>query len=440
MTAVAEVVTPAARGWRGRRGTIAEGVLVAVLALCAVVVLYQQAQRQSFSVDESRWIATSRYFWITFVDRDVFGPAWQPNYLVLTHPPVARYIIGFGLSLQGWSPDELNGRYDTDRSRDFNRRAGNIPSRELIDAARRVVLLFAVGATMLLYPIGRSLAGPGAGAAAVILALVHPLLATLWTRALAESVLAFFCLLVFWLAIRVAALAAGQRSRFAWSIGLGVSVGLATATKLSGALAGVGLVLFVLVRQAARWWTERTWSGIGSWTDAGMAAVLTFVLVNPLLYPNPVMRTVMLFEHRREEMQQQALGTPRLAIPDDLSVRAEVMVRRTFLDWGTFQERFGVPLDALLAVVGLGATLVATWRSIRQRVPLGPSTLLLCWTLAVYGVSTVNFGFDSSHYIAPPATVAVLLQAVALAMLATGAARLLERLRRPVAPHARSPE
>ena len=119
-------------------------------------MLYQQAQRQSFSVDESRWIATSRYFWITFVEGDVLGPAWQPNYLVLTHPPVARYFIGAGLALQGWSPDELNGRYDTDRSRDFNRRAGNIPSRELLNDARNVVLLFAIGATLLLYPIGRS--------------------------------------------------------------------------------------------------------------------------------------------------------------------------------------------------------------------------------------------------------------------------------------------
>ena len=157
MTATVMDTPPAATdGRRISRATVAEAVLVLVLAVATVVVLYQQAQRQSFSVDESRWIATSRYFWITFVEGDVLGPAWQPNYLVLTHPPVARYFIGAGLALQGWSPDELNGRYDTDRSRDFNRRAGNIPSRELLNDARNVVLLFAIGATLLLYPIGRS--------------------------------------------------------------------------------------------------------------------------------------------------------------------------------------------------------------------------------------------------------------------------------------------
>src|SRR5688572_31340030 len=92
-----------ARPVRISRATLAEILLVVALAAATFVVLYQQAQRQQFSVDESRWISTSRYFWITFVERDLLGDAWQPNYLVLTHPPVARYVIGFGLALQGWS-------------------------------------------------------------------------------------------------------------------------------------------------------------------------------------------------------------------------------------------------------------------------------------------------------------------------------------------------
>jgi hypothetical protein len=439
MTARVEEVTAPSRGWRLHRRVIAEGVLVLLLAIASVLFLSGQAARQPFSVDESRWISTSRYFWITFVERDLFGPAWQPNYLVLTHPPVARYLIGVGLALQGWTPDELNGRYDTDRSRDYNRRAGNIPTRELLDDARRVVLVFAVAATLLFYPIGRRLAGPLAGSAAVVLALAHPLLSTLWTRALAESVLAFFSLLAFWLALRVSDLTETRRSRLGWSVALGIAVGLATATKLSGSLLGCGLALFVLARQAARWWTDRSWSGIGAWTDAGLAAVLTFVLVNPLLYPNPAFRTLMLFEHRRDEMEQQALGTPRLAVPDDIFVRAEVTYRRTFLDWGTFEDRLGLPIDGPLTAVGLAVTAAATWQSLRRRQALGPMTLLLCWTLSVYIISTVNLGFDSSHYFAPPATIAVLLQAVAVATLATAAWRLARGRRHVTEGRARPP-
>ena len=436
MTATATLVAAPVERWRLRRGLVTEAALVLMLAIVAVIVLMEQGERQQFSVDESRWISTSRYYWITFVDRDLFGPAWEPNYIVLTHPPVARYVIGLGLSLQGWQPEELNGRYDTDRSRDYNRRAGNIPTEELLYDARRVVLFFAVGATLLLYPIGRALAGPLAGGARVLVVLAHPLLATVWTRALAESVLAFLTLLGFWLAIQVAARSERQRAHFLWSVALGVSVGLATATKLTGALLAFGLVLFVALRQAAHWSIDRTWRGVGSWIDAALTAVLAFVFVNPLLYPHPVLRTLMLFEHRLEEMEYQALGTPRQAVPEDLLVRAEIVYRRTFVEFGIFDSWLGLPLDAPLAALGFGIAAFAVWRALRRRETPGPMALLACWTISVYGISTANLGFDSSHYFAPTALVGVVLQAVALATLLAALWGLVQRRRSLPAPAA----
>jgi hypothetical protein len=422
------LAAPSIQTSRARRALIGETVLVAVLVASTFLVLRQQVLDQRFSVDESRWIATSRYFWITFVERDVLGPDWQPGYIVLTHPPVARYVIGLGLWLQGWSPDELNGRYDTDRSREFNIRAGNIPGPELLAAARRVTLLFGVGAVLLLYPIGRMMAGPIAGAAAVVLALANPLLSTLWTRALAESVLAFFSLLAILLAGLMSRPGGRAQVIFLQAIGLGAAVALATATKLTGSLVALGLALFVVARAATRWSTDGRWSGLAPWIDAGLTAMLTFVLVNPLLYPNPLGRTVMLLEHRREEMLQQGIGTPRLAVADDITTRAGLMFRRTFLDWGTFQDWLGVPLDVPLTVLGLAVTVAVTWRSVRHHLPLGPPTLLLCWSLSTYVVSTANLGFDSSHYFAMPVTIAVLLEAVAVSILVTGAARIVRNM------------
>jgi hypothetical protein len=164
-----------------------EAVLFAALMILAIVLLRQQSLGQRFSIDESRWISTSRYFWTTIVERDVFGPAWQPNYLVLTQPPVHRYLLGFGLWLQGWTPEGLNGRYDSLRDRAFNERAGNVPGPELLAASRRVVFVFALGAVALLYLLGRALGGPAAGALAVVLAVTNPLLSTLWTRAPGSS-------------------------------------------------------------------------------------------------------------------------------------------------------------------------------------------------------------------------------------------------------------
>src|SRR5688500_16815230 len=99
-----------------------ELALVVAVLLAAILVLRGPSVDQGFSIDESRWISTSRYFWVTFIDRNLFGPAWQPNYIVYTHPPVGRYVIGFGLWLQGWQPDQLNGRYDSLESRLYNER------------------------------------------------------------------------------------------------------------------------------------------------------------------------------------------------------------------------------------------------------------------------------------------------------------------------------
>src|SRR5690349_10679230 len=98
---------------------VREAGLLALVLLSAILVLRGPAASQAFSVDESRWISTSRYFWITFVDHDLFGPDWRPNYIVYTHPPVARYLLGFGLWLQGWSPEQLNGRYDSLERREY---------------------------------------------------------------------------------------------------------------------------------------------------------------------------------------------------------------------------------------------------------------------------------------------------------------------------------
>src|SRR3712207_4276265 len=162
-----------------RPAVLRELVPVLLVAGVALAVLRGPMTAQRFTIDESRWISTSRYFWITFVERDLFGDEWRPSYVVLTQPPVARYLIGAGLALQGWSPDQLNGRYDSLRSRERNLEMGNVPGDDLLRAARRVTFAFGVSAAVLLYVVGRLLAGPPAGLVAAGLGLANPLLSTL---------------------------------------------------------------------------------------------------------------------------------------------------------------------------------------------------------------------------------------------------------------------
>jgi 4-amino-4-deoxy-L-arabinose transferase-like glycosyltransferase len=397
-----------------------------VVLVAAIVALRGPSVDQGFTVDESRWIATSRYFWITFVDRDLQGPAWQPNYLVFTHPPVARYLIGFGLWLQGWSPDQLNGRYDSLQGRAFNERAGNVPGADLLGAARRVTFVFAVASVGLVYVVGRMLGGIVAGLAATGLVLVNPLLTTVWTRALAESIVAAFGLLALALALHVLPRVGTRLTRPGLPLVLGAALALAAATKLNGALGAVGLSLFALVQQSLSLVRTRWTVGFRSWVDVVLAAVIVFVAVNPLLYVDPAERIVRLVQHRQDEMRFQRSVFTSQTVPDDLASRIDRVTQRTFDTYASPGGPLPVSPDALLVPAGL---LVVAWRTVQElrARTAGPSLLYLCWLGATFAVITVNLGFDSSHYYAPLVTLNLLCAGVAVAALVDAVSRLIRR-------------
>ena len=390
-----------------------EAVLVALVAVVAAVVLRAPMAAQRFTIDESRWISTSRYFWITFVDWDLFGEAWRPNYVVLTQPPVARYLIGAGLAVQGWRPEQLNGRYDSLRSAEWNRQMGNVPSDELLQAARRVVFVFGVGAVVLLYVVGRMLAGIPAGLVAVGLGLANPLLSTLWTRALAESILAFFTLGALALALRSMPRVGAGEAPPVTPLLSGVSLGLAAATKLSGGIGVVGLVLFGLVQQAFAVAATRRPIGLKQWFDLASAAITAFVVVNPLVYPDPFGRSRALLAHRREEMMQQQAIWPDQSVAPDLGSRVATVARRAFDEFATFRTIDPVAPDVLLVIGGLALLVAGAWREVARRRQPGEQTLFLAWVLATYAIITTNLGFDSSHYYAPLVMLNVILGGIA---------------------------
>ena len=404
-------------GLTRRRVRISEAVLVLLLLSASALALRRPLVEQEFSVDESYRLTASRYFWTTFIDRDLFGPAWQPNYLILTHPPGAQYLIGFGLWLQGWTPDQLNSPYDSRRSRAFNEAAGNVPPPALLAAARRVEFVVALGALLMLYLIGRTLLNRLAGVLAVVLALGNPLLSTHWTRALAEAPLAFWSLLALFLALRSVARLATDKVSIRSCMAAGAALGLAIATKLSGVLGCLGLAYFFVLQQSLVVWRSDPLLKLRHWLVLGLAVACTFVAVNPLLYPNPVGNTALLFDFRSIEMQEQRRIWPDDAVPDSLPVRLELVAKSVFRDYGTVSGA-SPPLELLLFAGGLGVALLTVVRHLKAGQPFGPSALFLCWVLATYVASVVYLGFDSPHYYIPLVQLNVVLEAVALSWAA----------------------
>jgi hypothetical protein len=430
---MADLSLPAARSWAAtlpvqarRRARLTEAVLVLLLLAASTLALHRPLVEQKFSVDESYRISMSRYFWTTFIERDLSGPAWQPNYLILTQPPVTHYLLGFGLWLQGWTPDQLNSPYNSRRGRDFNNLAGNVPHPTLLAAARRVEFVLALGALLLLYLIGRTLLDRPTGVLALALALGNPLLSTHWTRALAEAPLAFWSLLALFLALRSVGRLATHPVSIRSCMATGAALGLAAATKLSGVLGCIGLAYFIGLQQALAVWRTDRLLKLRHWLVLGLLVACTFVAVNPLLYPNPIGNTALLFQFRALEMEEQRRTWPVDAVPDSLPVRLELIAKSVFRDYGTV-GRVSLPLEVLLFAGGLGITLLIVARDLKAGRPFGPPALFLCWVLATYALSTVYLGFDSPHYYAPLLQLNVVLEAVALSWATS---RLLDRARR----------
>jgi 4-amino-4-deoxy-L-arabinose transferase-like glycosyltransferase len=266
----------------------------------------------------------------------------------------------------------------------------------------------------LAYLVARQLGGLLAGVAAAALTLVNPLLTTVWTRALAESIVAAFGLLALALALGVMPYVASLGRRAWLPLTLGAALALSTATKLNGGLGAVGLGLFALIQQALALVETRRTRGFRSWVDAGMMAIVLFVALNPLLYVLPVERAIGLIRHRHDEMEFQRSVFTRDAVPDELDARIGRVAKRAFHDYATPRGPLPVSLDVVLVPVGIG---LLGWRAVielRRRFA-GPALLLLCWLSTTYLVVTPNLGFDSSHYFAPLVALNVIVGGVAVA-------------------------
>jgi 4-amino-4-deoxy-L-arabinose transferase-like glycosyltransferase len=419
--------------------------LVAEASLVLGLLLFAAVKYPSFTVpfnnvDESRGIARSRYFWTTFVQHDIAGADWQPNYQVLTHPPLARYLLGLGLAVQGWSRDQINRYHDeglttwmvdasffrvpvdqvrivdwTDESVGATPGSG-WPSPELLGAARRVSLLLALGALLMMYLVGRQLGGPIVGTMSLVIAMLNPLLATLWTAANQEATLALFSLMSLWLVLRTVSRPNGGPSTARDGIGVGITVGLAMAAKLTATLGAAGLALFALIQQSAAMEPNQRLRRIRAWVISFVTAVLVFVLINPLLYPDPIGRTAMLFQFRAHEMGIQQAAWPDQMMPADIVARVGVIVTHVFVRFPSWETPSDLPLDrlGLFAAVGFGLILARSFREIAVRRTPGPFALWLCWGGTIYIGTIFGMGMAWWQYYVPLVTVNALVEALAL--------------------------
>jgi 4-amino-4-deoxy-L-arabinose transferase-like glycosyltransferase len=374
--------------------------------LLAQLVLGAEASASPFEADEADYVATSRYFGYLALERDVTRKEWGSNHWTRTQPPLTRYIVGAWLTAWGYDLEKLNQPYvSTASSFEVNRQKGRVPTDDVLARSRQPMVLLGAGALALLYPLGLLLGGPLAGGLATLLALSSPFVRYTLVHTWAEAPLAFFRLLAAFLAAVGVRRVLQERPRtWGWAVGLGLALGLAAATKLTGLvglvpLAGAaGMLTLLHCRRQHELGVVRA---LAAWiVVAGIITLAVFVAVNPYLWPDPVGGLGGMLAERRDEMAFQQDQWPEYAVRG-WAERPWLTVSGS-LQVGPLAEVSADTLSPVfmsLPLLLLG--LAALYRRAVQGVLAAPSISLLVWA-ACYAVMIVaGLGLKYPRYFMP---------------------------------------
>lgn len=424
------------------------GVAAAILAAS----FFRGLDRVPFHMDESLWIAHS-LFLEAALDDGFVPPAWfregvrrtgppdaardaadasgawtsrltfGPHYFTLDHPPVARYLIGLGRRLHGFTPTDLNRPWQLALSPEENVRAGNVPSPGLLLAARRTMTLLGVASGLLLFGLVRQAAGRSAGLLFVLLFAASGYLQLHLRRAMGDPALLFFTCLALWAGAR-ALRARGTSSAdvggvapraLAWLAAMGVAAGLAGASKLNGlgvAVAGVVLAAaLAFVPHGPGGFRRRLGVAAGGAILVLGSCTATFVAVSPSLHLRPVTHLKGMFELRARELAAHRVD-PRwgLATP---ARRAQVVLGRTLKHYTVTR----VPLlNALLGAFGLLVLARAALRWVKDGSGPAEAVALLVVGLFTAGPALATPVDWDRYYLFPVIALTVLLAAGAAAL------------------------
>ena len=458
------LTTPSPPATRRRAPAVVSGIVL--LLYC--IALLSGIWLSRFHHDESQWIYTTRFLAL-FEQGATASPEWD-SYWLHTQPPVARYLLGLPLQLAGYDLLHLNGPWDTSLTFAQNGALGNMPSPAQLSLARLGSAVAACGAVLLLFWLGRQAGGWVAGLGAAGWLAGNFYARELLTRATGDGLLLALLLLALTLSVPlVAALAAATEpplARHTWrrvvvlTLAIGVVIGVATAAKLTAIFALPALALALALDAGLRWWgSDRRAAAVGLLRSRLVTAATVvlgvttialtcFVAVNPALWSQPVSGSVALFTFRQEEMAQQMVAFPDVAIPS-VPRRFQLALTRPLFLYGfgaslgqmvggdaTAIQAARLPLDALLVALGLltalGSRLVRrpTNRDLTSAKPtravapgLGVVGCVAVWTLVVYSGIALTIGMDWDRYYLPIIGLAAFWAGCGLAWLGAQVAR-----------------
>jgi hypothetical protein len=372
------------------------------LFLIALAMLGAEAASSPFEADEADYVATSRYFGYLFLQGDPSRPEWDSNHWTRTQPPLTRYIVGAWLTLRGYDLETLNQPYvSTASSFEVNRRKGRVPEDDVLAAARQPMVLLGAGAIALLYPLGVLIAGMGGGVVAVGLALTSTFLSYTLVHAWAEAPLAFFLLLSALVSAAGARRVVQGGGSAVWAVSLGLAIGLASTTKLTG-LVGLPIVAFVSIVAAIRPVGESATRLRRRLLLGAVIATTTMLAVmiglNPFLWRGPISGLASMVVQRQQEMADQQEQWPEYAVYGIPAKVWQTAVGSTRLGPWSDVPPLAVPIGLGLGALGL---VTGLRRPVADRGDRAAVNMLVGWLAFYVAVIMVGLGLSYPRYFLP---------------------------------------
>lgn len=313
-----------------------------------------------FHPDESQWISASHIF-ESYVRMEFNSEAWDQYYLNLHQPPVACYVIGVGRFVGGYRRPDLNPPWNFERGRQFNERAGAVPSAGLLWWSRLPMAILGILSIGLGFLILRK-SSIIAAYAWLSLVIFNPYFSLHLRRAMGDSSLIFLTMLTLYLVTQALASAKEVGTNQKWNITIwlllaGITSGLAGETKLNGiATLGTNLVIaiilgFLLNEQLKEKVTAIFWNGLST----SAMFLFAFLAINPFLWPAPLARTVQLFTDRVQGVSWQT--TTYSGSYMDIGQRIRIIPTRVFQDYASLP----IPtiFNFILVVLGIWITFMS---------------------------------------------------------------------------------
>jgi len=290
-----------------RRSSLIIQYLPALWLIALATYILAGTPLAPFHGDESTQIYMSRDYAYQFLQHDMSrirysnspeNPAEQ--YLRLINGAINKYLIGLAWHLGGFQLSDVNEQWDWGAGWDYNQRSGHIPTEGLLLAARwPSALLLAAGAAVM-FALGRMLGGPPAAYLASLYYALNPPLLLNGRRAMMEGSAAFFGLLVV-----LAGVWYLRQHNLRSGITLGIVGGLALASKHTTVFA-VGAVFGVCVFDViVRTRQGVSLHGAASLITAVLLALLTFYLLNPGWWGDPIGRAGYVLQLRQALLDTQ---------------------------------------------------------------------------------------------------------------------------------------